>query len=210
MHTKKEPLSTSSPSPRFGSTADKINPEDKIDKDKINPGAVEILTGQALHQKVITETVLAARRFVWIATANLKDMHIALGRSYRPILESFDAMARQGVRFRVIHAELPSRPFRNTLENLRGLTEGALELQICPRSHWKLVIVDGQAAYLGSANFTGAGLGAKKKERRNLEAGTFSTDPRWVGTLQEMFDAFWMGTHCPDCAFRKRCPDPII
>ena len=38
-----------------------------------------------------------------------------------------------------------------------------MELQICPRCHWKMVIVDGRLGYTGSANFTGAGLGAKKR-----------------------------------------------
>mgnify|MGYP001032686447 CR=1 FL=1 len=57
---------------------------------------VELLFHEALHQRVVLDTVLAARRYVWIATANLKDMHIALARGrYRPILETFDALAAE-------------------------------------------------------------------------------------------------------------------
>ncbi len=137
----------------------------------------ELLTGDELHQRVILDQVMLAQRTVWIATANLKDMHVSMARGYRPILESFDDMARRGVRFRIIHAELPSRPFRETLEKFARLTGGGLELQICPRSHWKMALVDGVFAYLGSANFTGAGLGVKKPSRRNLELGVVTEDP---------------------------------
>jgi phosphatidylserine/phosphatidylglycerophosphate/cardiolipin synthase-like enzyme len=171
---------------------------------------LELIFHETLHQRVVLETVLEAKRYVWIATANLKDMHIALARGrYRPILEAFDALAAEGVTFRVIHADLPSRPFRSTLKQFPRLTRGAMELQICPRSHWKMIIVDGLVAYAGSANFTGAGLGVKGPRRRNLEVGFLSRDPALVRPLFEAFDRFWVGAECPGCAFRKTCPAPI-
>lgn len=172
--------------------------------------ATEIVEGPELHQKVIVERVLGAVGTVWIATANLKDMHIAGTRGYRPALQAFNQMARRGVQFRVIHADLPSKPFRNTLEKCDNLVAGGLELQICPRSHWKMVIVDGEFGYLGSANFTGAGLGAKKTSRRNLELGVITENPIWVRRLEDLFDKFWIGENCRDCALKKKCPDPII
>ena len=46
-----------------------------------------------------------------------------------------------------------------------------MEMILCPRAHFKSVIVDGKIAYSGSANLTGAGLGAKGKDRRNFEGG---------------------------------------
>ena len=169
----------------------------------------ELLTGRELYDRVIVGGVLEARSTVWIATANLKDMHVEMARGYRPILSIFDEMAGRGVRFRVIHSELPSRPFRDTLDSCPRLLAGSLELQICPRSHWKLVIVDGAFAYLGSANFTGAGLGVKKAGRRNLEIGMVTEDAAEVRRLVGLFDRFWIGEECAGCAFRKRCPDPI-
>lgn len=168
-----------------------------------------LISGFELHEQVIVDGVLAAARTVWIATANLKDMHVKGARRYRPILEHFDELAARGVRFRIIHSDLPSRPFRDTLDRCPNLLAGGLELQICPRSHWKMAIVDHRLAYLGSANFTGAGLGVKKPARRNLELGVLTTDPEWVGELVRQFDRFWIGEHCRECAFRDRCPDPI-
>jgi phosphatidylserine/phosphatidylglycerophosphate/cardiolipin synthase-like enzyme len=174
----------------------------------INP-EIDLLTGQELHRKVIQEAILNANNYVWIATANLKDMHIPKARGYKPILEAFNDMAGKGILFRIIHSDLPSRPFRNTLDRFPRLIEGALELQICKRSHWKMVIVDGRFAYLGSANFTGAGLGAKGEQKRNLELGVTSYDPILVLRLVDLYDTFWIGTHCSDCAWRKDCADPI-
>ena len=172
-------------------------------------GASEIVTGFDLHDRVIMKKVLTATRTVWIATANLKDMHIATARGFKPILEVFDQMAQGGVVFRIIHAETPSKPFRDTLEQCRDLLAGGLELQICPRSHWKMVIVDGRFAYLGSANFTGAGLGVKNPRRRNLELGVITEELDWVKHLEALFDSFWIGEHCRECAFVDECPDPI-
>ena len=37
----------------------------------------------------------------------------------------------------------------------------AMERMLCPRVHFKCIIVDGVKAYFGSANLTGAGMGAK-------------------------------------------------
>lgn len=174
-----------------------------------SPTCTELLTGRALHERVIEEGLLGAKSHVWIATADLKDMHIKAGRRFRPILEAFDGLAAQGVTFRVVHGSLPSKPFRQTLESYPRLTSGALELQICPRSHWKMLIVDHRFAYCGSANFTGAGLGARSEHRRNLEVGVVSTDAAWIDQLSQMFDQFWIGEHCDNCRLRDRCPDPI-
>ncbi len=170
---------------------------------------IELAFSSELHEKVIQEAVLNAQRTVWIATADLKDMHIPMARGYQPILEVFDRMVGSGVQFRVIHAAVPSRPFRNTMEKFPRLVQGEFELQICPRSHWKMVIVDGAFGYFGSANFTGAGLGAKKPGRRNLELGAVTDNPTWVRRLEDLFDRFWMGDFCRSCAYHNTCPDPI-
>lgn len=168
-----------------------------------------LVSGNELHEIVITEQVLNAKSTVWIATADLKDMHILKGRRFLPILDTFDELSENGVSFRIIHSSLPSKYFRNSLENRHRLLAGALELQICPRSHWKIVIVDGSFGYCGSANFTGAGLGSKSDRKRNLEIGVVSTDRDWVQKLQSLFDEFWIGEHCDNCLHRHICPDPI-
>lgn len=118
-------------------------------------------------------------------------------------------MARDGVEFRIIHAEVPSRSFRESSDALPALVDGGMELQICPRSHWKIVVVDGVLGYAGSANFTGAGLGARGAGKRNHELGAVGREPDFVAMLEREFDTFWMGEHCEGCLRRDICPDPI-
>lgn len=170
---------------------------------------IRLLTGRELHHVVIEEHLLLARSQVWIATADLKDMHVRSGRRFKPVLDLFDTMAERGVNFRIIHSAMPSKYFRDTLETCPRLVEGALELQICPRSHWKIVIVDSVFAYCGSANFTGAGLGAKSADKRNLEIGVVSSDQQWVRRLENLFDQFWIGEYCDTCRLKHICPDPV-
>tara|TARA_R110000850_G_scaffold5389_16_gene22476 strand:- start:1517 stop:1744 length:228 start_codon:yes stop_codon:yes gene_type:complete len=74
----------------------------------------------------------------------------------------------------------------------------------------KCVIVDGKRAFLGSANLTGAGMGAKSVKRRNFECGMMVESPETVEPLMELFDNLFMGEHCLKCQRRDVCSDPII
>ena len=69
------------------------------------------------------------------------------------------------------------------------------------------MIVDGTLAYSGSANLTGAGLGAKSDGRRNFEAGLVTTDPALVAAIMEQFDQVWMGARCDACGRKAFCAD---
>ena len=99
---------------------------------------------------------------------------------YRSVLASLGELAARGVELRILSADRPSRPFRAELSRQPGLAR-ALLLRRCPRLHLKVVIVDGALLYLGSANWTGAGLGARGTGRRNFELGLVTDDryPDW-------------------------------
>jgi phosphatidylserine/phosphatidylglycerophosphate/cardiolipin synthase-like enzyme len=75
--------------------------------------------------------------------------------------------------------------------------------------HCKIVVVDGAMAYLGSANWTGAGLGAKGEGRRNFELGLLSRDDLLLDDVQAFFDAIWHGRPCAHCKRRDLCPQPL-
>src|SRR5947209_345968 len=141
----------------------------------MRPIEARFLAGRDLYREVILDKLARARESVLIATANVKEMFVEQGGQYRSILDLFQALARRGVELRLLHAELPSRPFRATFDKKASLVRGGLELKICPRVHFKAVLVDGGWLYLGSANLTGAGLGAKGDDRRNFELG-FATE----------------------------------
>jgi len=76
--------------------------------------------------------------------------------------------------------------------------------------HMKCIIADGRLAYIGSANLTGAGLGAKSDHRRNFEAGIVTEDREVIGQLMNFLDTFYLGDHCLKCQRREVCPDPIV
>ena len=57
----------------------------------------------------------------------------------------------------------------------------------------KTVIVDGAFLYLGSANWTGAGLGAKGEGRRNFELGVVTDDEQYIDHVQAVYEAIWRG-----------------
>ena len=168
----------------------------------------ELLSGPELYREVILDKLLHARESAWIATANLKDMRVELSGRFQSVVALFGQLAGRGVQVRVLHAELPSRPFRRSFERSRGV-QRALELKICPRVHFKAIVIDGAWVYLGSANLTGAGLGAKAEGRRNFELGFCTEDYDTVDRARALFDSVWTGAECATCKLRRVCPDPI-
>jgi phosphatidylserine/phosphatidylglycerophosphate/cardiolipin synthase-like enzyme len=169
----------------------------------------ELLSGEELYRTVILDKLAHARESVWISTANVKAMFVEQGGEFRSVLELFSELSKRGVELRLLHAELPSRPFRAGFDKLRRLVHGGLELKICPRVHFKAVIVDGAWVYLGSANLTGAGLGAKHADKRNFELGFVTEDFEVIDRATALFHAVWSGAECRTCRVRELCPDPI-
>jgi phosphatidylserine/phosphatidylglycerophosphate/cardiolipin synthase-like enzyme len=219
------------------------------------------------HYETVIQAVQSARVSVWIATANLKELMIEDTRwsvtrrrrrgatAYRSVIDVFDELVTAGVEIRLLHAGVPSRPFREELARHASLggangsrrrppsngiavqrgksdvtarrdnaviavardnnavrgsnSPGQFEMRLCPRVHLKAVIVDGAFLYLGSANWTGAGLGAKGTGRRNFELGIVTDDAPLLDDVQEIFDKIWRGTECSACKLRDECPAPI-
>jgi hypothetical protein len=63
--------------------------------------------------------------------------------------------------------------------------------------------------YLGSANLTGAGLGAKADGRRNFEMGIWTTSPELIDGVIDQFNLLWEGRHCASCKRKDVCPVPL-
>ncbi|MEZ5430208.1 MAG: phospholipase D-like domain-containing protein [Verrucomicrobiales bacterium] len=64
----------------------------------------------------------------------------------------------------MIHAKEPGPRFRKDFDQYPEFVESDLfEQVLCPRMHMKVMIIDGVVAMVGSANLTGAGMGAKAR-----------------------------------------------
>lgn len=182
---------------------------------------MELVGGRGHYERVLS-AVLDAKVSVWIATANVKELMVEDHRArpgrrrslraqpYVSVLAHLDELAARGVELRLLHAELPSRPFREELAQHPRLVGGGLALRRCPRVHLKAVIVDGELLYLGSANWTGAGLGAKGSGRRNFELGFVTDDALLLDQIQALFERIWTGGECEGCRLRDECPGPLV
>jgi phosphatidylserine/phosphatidylglycerophosphate/cardiolipin synthase-like enzyme len=126
------------------------------------------------------------------------------------VLDVFATLAGQGVELRILHAGAPSGPFRSSFDRRPTLVRGGLELRQCPRVHLKTVLIDGRLCYLGSANWTGAGLGAKGENRRNFELGMLTDDCDLIDQVQALYEHIWRGAACRGCKLRESgCEAPI-
>ena len=170
------------------------------------------------HYELVQQALGAARVSVWIGTANVKEMMVEapLGTAarardrYISVLRTLEDLARRGVEIRMLHASEPSRPFREELARRQGLRRPGFEMRQCPRVHLKMIAIDGALLYLGSANFTGAGLGAKGEGRRNFELGIVTDDERLLDATQARFERIWAGGECSGCRLRGECPRPLL
>ena len=174
----------------------------------------KFVAGRALYDEVIAGGLARARESVWIATANVKELFIerpGLGRRrVSSVMNLLADLHARGVELRMLHAELPSRRFRAAFDRRRELHAGGLQMKQCPRVHLKAVIVDGAWLYLGSANFTGAGLGMKGDDKRNFELGFVTEDFDVIDRVTALYEAVWSGAECRGCRLRNVCPDPIL
>lgn len=159
----------------------------------------------AEHYESVLLAAAQARRMLWLGTADIKDLYM---EGEKPFLGTLAGLLRRGVEVRLIHAKEPGPNFRADFDHYPTLAQ-RLERVLCPRVHFKLLIVDEQLAYIGSANLTGAGMGMKSSRRRNFEAGILTTAPALVEAAMEEFDKVWRGSACPNCARRNLCPDPL-
>ena len=171
---------------------------------------MHILLDEAIYPKMIVELLPQAEKFLWIVTADLKDLHVSKGRRFVPLLEILADLVEAGVTVRMMHAKEPGTRFRADFDKYPALlTSGRFERVLCPRIHTKAIVIDGKQVFIGSANLTGAGLGAKGAHKRNFEAGFLTDNHKHLAELMEWIDQLYLGEFCGKCQRRSVCPDPI-
>lgn len=168
---------------------------------------VKVILNEDHLSGVLNDALESCQHRLFIATANVKDVHLPMGRRRAiSIVTALTDLAKRNVEVRLLHGGTPSGPF---LERLRKPLPPTVTMRRCPRVHAKAVIADGRRMYLGSANLTGAGLGAKSARRRNFEAGVWTDELAMIDPVLDMLEGIWSGQYCHDCGRRDHCPQPL-
>ena len=169
--------------------------------------SIKFITNEQLYKQAI-EPIGNATSFVWIGTADIKDLHVPYKGTVHSFLSVLDGLVKKKVAIRLLHAKEPGPNFRKSYDKYPMLWKH-MERLLCPRVHFKHIVIDGKFAYTGSANLTGAGLGIKSANTRNFESGIVTTNQQLIDAVMNQFDDVWMGKHCKSCKRREYCPDPI-
>jgi phosphatidylserine/phosphatidylglycerophosphate/cardiolipin synthase-like enzyme len=171
----------------------------------------KLLLNRDIYTEFMQTDLPQAKRFLWIVTADIKDLHVEYNNRFQPLLAILSNLVESGVAVRLIHAKEPGPRFRQDFDRFDALLDSELfERILCPRVHTKAIVIDGIRAFVGSANLTGAGLGAKQEDRRNFEAGFVFDDQAHLNQLMHWIDELYLGQYCHSCKRRSYCPDPII
>ena len=171
-------------------------------------GTCELVVDAQHFSRIVVAGMLSARTSLDIMTADFKAMLVPeKGRSRaRSIVQVMRGLAAKGVEVRLLHAGTPSAP---ALQELRKELPAHMTVRRCPRLHSKAVVIDCQRMYLGSANLTGAGLGAKADGKRNFEMGVWTESPGLIDAVLDEFNALWEGRQCETCRRKEHCPVPL-
>ncbi len=178
---------------------------------------------EELNGAALRDVLLSARHTLEIATADLKNLIVprekGKGGKARDIAEELWRMASSGVDIRLLHSGVPSESFIRSMRTLKlhdmrpaddpEAPPGSYTMRRCIRCHLKMIVRDGEAIYLGTANLTGAGLGSKSDRNRNFEAGIVTDDAEAVDRGRDLFNAIWDGIFCDECGRTKYCPVPL-
>jgi len=171
-------------------------------------GSCELIVDAGHFIRVVKNGIGKAKISLDIMTADFKAMLVPTmrGRRAESIVRVFRRLADRGVEIRILHAGTPSSA---ALLELKRELPANLVIRRCPRLHAKAVVIDARAMYLGSANLTGAGLGAKADGRRNFEMGVWTEAPPLIESVLGQFNLLWEGRQCVKCKRKDICPVPL-
>ena len=148
------------------------------------------------HYDIVLNLAAKAHRTLWIGTADIKDLYVIRNGVNLPFLAILSELIGKGVKIRLIHAKEPGQPFRRDFDCYPLLAK-QLERMLCPRVHFKIIIIDLAICYIGSANLTGAG-------------GIITDEANILNSVVEEFDKVWRGSECLKCQRKQYCSDPVV
>lgn len=164
------------------------------------------------HYEEVIQRICKAKSSIRIMTANFKRFNLKptdkQGKDYKdgtPFVKYLMAKAVQGVSVQIICSKPSSYFTEEWKEYYRQMNPELFEYKFCERNHAKVIIIDDEFAYVGSANITPAGIGQGIFTSGNFEVGVLTEDSGLVTTLKAYFSKIWDGDFCEGCHRYKNC-----
>lgn len=162
-----------------------------------------LMSAAEIHDRIRAE-LPATQSSLIIATALAKEAKFDVGGESQSFLAILDDLIERGVDVFLLLGGCPSQPFIRSWGEFVNTRE-KLQWRLCARNHLKALIIDNRVLYFGSANVTGAGMGARRKGKRNYEIGTWTQDQRVIETVARTIRQIWLEEGCGDCQAKKTC-----
>jgi phosphatidylserine/phosphatidylglycerophosphate/cardiolipin synthase-like enzyme len=165
------------------------------------------------HYEEVIQRICLAKSSIKILTGDFKRFRlkpsVEQGDNYNdgtPFIKSLIEKAEKGVTVQILCSR-PSKYFAEELENYYQEMESSdnFEYVYCIRNHAKVIIVDDELAYVGSANVTPAGLGQGIISPGNFEAGILTNNPELVASIRDFFAMVWDANSCKGCHRADQC-----
>ena len=165
------------------------------------------------HYEEVIQRICLAKSSIKILTGDFKRFRlkpsVEQGDNYNdgtPFIKSLIEKAEKGVTVQILCSR-PSKYFAEELDNYYHEMESTdnFEYVYCIRNHAKIIIVDDELAYVGSANVTPAGLGQGTISPGNFEAGILTNNPELVSSVIDFFAMVWDANSCTGCHRADQC-----
>ena len=165
------------------------------------------------HYEEVIQRICLAKSSIKILTGDFKRFRlkpsVEQGENYNdgtPFVKSLIEKAENGVSVQILCSR-PSKYFAEELDNYYQQMESTdnFEYVYCIRNHAKVIIVDDELAYVGSANVTPAGLGQGLISPGNFEAGILTNNSELVSSIIDYFAMVWDANSCTGCHRADQC-----
>lgn len=165
------------------------------------------------HYEEVIQRICLAKSSIKILTGDFKRFRLRpseeQGDNYNdgtPFIKHLIEKAEQGVSVQILCSR-PSKFFAEELESYYQRMEKPdnFEYVFCIRNHAKVIIIDDEVAYVGSANVTPAGLGQGLISPGNFEAGILTNNLDLVSSVRDFFEMVWDANSCTGCHRADQC-----
>jgi len=161
---------------------------------------IQFLTQNELHFNVIIKLMSEASSTINIATSHARNFKVNLGlKDSLFLVDYLKYYSRKGVQIRILVTP-------NTMKSklVTGiLNTNNIDIKACARNHMKIIVIDSEKAYVGTANLTSAGLGCRSENVRNFELGFITESHSIVQSLIKIFNDVWHAEYCTSCRYFK-------